>query len=51
VLAMTSVIVEKMCFYLLSNLLYSSRGAPKRCRAWDNFPLLSLSMVHALITH
>ena len=28
----------KMCFYLLSNFLYSTGGATKRRRAWGNFP-------------
>jgi len=35
-LTMTSIIVEKMYFYLLSNFLYPTAEPPKRCGDQDN---------------
>jgi len=36
-LAVTAVIVEKMCFYLLFNFLYSAGSAPQTSHGRGNF--------------
>jgi len=45
--AVTSVIVEKC----VSNFLYSTHGAPKRCGARGNLPLVLSVVNNALIMH